>query len=266
MDSDIIVWHKITGPITDFISIIKDGEIQPRQKFTLHKVAHSYYSDFKRKLKKKLKNPAISDLDVLAGDHNYVFLAMKPLHTTRYFPERFKNEDIFPEYYRGFGFSVYDLIQYGAEVGTKDLLNEYRKAMESIIFKDILEKEKDLSEFYIKSIVSDIMTPVAYLYLQDHNLLEKFEKDVKKIQKKYRYKGKRAWDYVQEIWKECHNNMIDGFGYVNTYDKESAKYCSGSSKFGSAEILFPGALPISLAEYFIFDGYILPIEELEDLT
>lgn len=260
---NIIAWHKVTGPIDDFNSIISDGEIKPRGSMKMAPHTFTEYWDFKHKIQ---KNPLVGSLDLLAGDANKVFLSLNPLSSARYLPERFIGEPIFGKNYRAFGFPADELIKHGATIGTKDLLSEYRNALTEIILEALEDRLQGINRQEHNDITRSIMgidPEIASLFLDEYGLKKDFNEEIKNIKNKYRFKGKRAWNYILSLWRKCKDHVTENAsGY---YDEEEMLYCGSRSDFGRIEILYPGSLPLTFAEYVIFNGSIYPSDILEEL-
>lgn len=256
---DIIAWHKITGNIPDFLAVLESGFIKPSgaSGLKISQIGLRRAAIYKQKYNIRKKNPLINPIDILAGDGNKVFLALYPLSTTYYFPERYLKRKIFGDHYQAIGFPLTTLINDGAEVGKEDLAPKYRSVFTEVIVNNL---DGNISTPIFNNITNDF--DAFYPIAKEFGLVGKIEQEMKRVQDKYRFKGEAALDYIDQVVAECWDAITDD---PYEFSEEQLRKCGASSKFNSVEILYPGPLSLDLAEYVIVEGKVFTIEDLENL-
>jgi len=204
-----------------------------------------------------VSNPEIAEIDKLAGDHHYVFLAPWPYRENAPFPayrdEPKLNEVFWHDW--GFGFDAEELILQGAILGVTDLLHTYEVRLRDALYEAVLPYAHGYNDaeraYSAKRFVDDsasIINPEAIRTLKMFNGVPIFRRLVAQLQSDKRLSGKDALLYLRAAVDAC---WAENYPY-DTYSKDSP--CYGMHNI---EILWRGPLPIRKAKLVVDNGKIM---------
>ena len=222
MNQPIIAWHFITD------SNWNEAEDSYRNIVEKGSLTAAAYRE----------NPLLQELDVLAGDDQFLFLSLYPHVTNAYFPER--NLDSFPPRIWGFGFSAIDLVyDFDAAIRREDYLHEYNVIAEKVK-QEMREMGWDTTDYF--DINKQFQLSFEELFFEEAQL----------FQEQNQVTGSQAIDYLMMVTEDCYTFRTTPLGELS-----DSRYQAGTricNQFQRTEVIVPEELPVSEALIFVDDG------------